>query len=164
MVFVLFWFFSCFVLLCFFLSHRNLSLSSASIGPCLLHPSHSDLPQWAPCTHVGVKRKYMLGVFILCIAIPLSFVFFFLNSLFACTCSSHTLCLSGGGGWTAFPFQGRYTAEDLLARSTRCCWKGNAPFTFLQFCLFTERGVWWGKRGFWPIFNKRRESCKKHPV
>lgn len=39
--------------------------------------------------------------------------------------------------------------------------KGNAPFTFLQFYLFTERGGWWGGHGFWPTFNKRRGSCKK---
>lgn len=53
-----------------------------------------------------------------------------MNSLFACACSSHTLCTSGGG-WTAFSFQGRYTAGDLPVRNTR--WKG---MHHLHFCSF----------------------------
>lgn len=79
-------------------------------------------------TCVGVKRKRRLYF-----ALPYlwALISSFMNSLFACTCSSQTLCTSGGN-WTVFPFQGRYTAEDLPARSTG--WKG---MHHLHFCSFT---------------------------
>lgn len=56
---------------------------------------------------MSVNRKYMSEVFLVCIAIPLSFVLLpdeLMNYFFDCICSSHGLCTSGGGQ-TAFPFQ-----------------------------------------------------------
>lgn len=107
---------------------RSYSLSSASTG----HTFWACLVVIYLSEHLARVWVWKESTCLWCLYFALPYLWalisIFLNSLFACTCSSHTLCTSGGS-WKSFPFPRQ--AEDLPARSTG--WKG---MHHLHFCSF----------------------------